>query len=83
MEYCFGVELDAPVLDLGKQHMMLTGMRAKAMQRPVNYKDKLGMVDQLGQDEAAATESQWKPNVGPQAIWVRIIPKATPRATHQ
>ena len=35
------------------------------------------MVDQLGQDQAAATESQWKPNVGPQAIWVRLIPKAT------
>jgi hypothetical protein len=36
------------------------------------------MIDQLRQDEAAATESQWKPNVGPQAIWVRLIPKATP-----
>ena len=41
------------------------------------------MIDQLGQDQAAATESQWKPNVGPQVIWVRLIPKATPRATHQ
>jgi hypothetical protein len=31
------------------------------------------MIDQLGQDQAAATESQWKPKVGPQAIRVRLM----------
>jgi hypothetical protein len=41
------------------------------------------MIDQLGQDQADATESEWKPHVGPQAIWVRLIPKVTPRAMHR
>ena len=36
------------------------------------------MIDQLGQDEAAATEFQWKPKVVPQAIWLRLIQKVTP-----
>jgi hypothetical protein len=35
VEYCVGVQLDVPVLDSGKEHVIVPGMREKAMQRLV------------------------------------------------
>jgi len=35
MKYRFGVQLDLPLLDSRKEHVMVPGMREKLMQRPV------------------------------------------------